>query len=95
MLPAYSVQGVPGLPFLTRFVYRYPCSDQACSLPRSTQFAAPLQRISDAQAESDLCLLVSRIREPTMRELCGALQITAWTGQTQPGCDVATNHPER
>lgn len=75
--------------FLTRLVYRYQCSDQVCTLPPSTQFAVPLQKKSDAQAESDLSLLVSRIREPTMRELCGAPQITAWSGQTQPSCDVA------
>ena len=85
--------------FLTRFVYRYQCSDQLSTLPRSTQFAVPLrvQKISDAQAESDLCLLVSRIRELTMRELCGAPLITAWSGRTQPGCDVAlkkTDHPK-
>jgi hypothetical protein len=47
-----------------------------------------LRKISDAQAESDLSLLLSRIREPTARELCGAVQIMPWTGQTQPGCDV-------
>jgi hypothetical protein len=54
-----------------------------------------LTKTSDAQAESDLSLLMSRIREPTVRELCGAVQIMPWTGQTQPERDVgpsATDH---
>lgn len=76
-----------------------PWSDESDLLYTATLGSQPillcLRKISDAQAESDLSLLPSRIREPTARELCGAVQIMPWSGQTQPGCDVgpsATNY---
>lgn len=90
---AYGVQGVPGPTVVPLFFSPVSYTGTSARIKSVHCHAQPnplfLQKISDAQAESDLSLLMSRIRELTMRELCGAPQITAWSGQTQPGCDVA------